>query len=109
VVGVCGWRSAVSAWAARSGTDRVQYACAAALKVLWGGMFLVWLAGAIERGWVAAVIWLVFADGCARRGLIRRAESVARTLMPIPFRDPRIGRVCQFRHTAVQPAEGGGR
>lgn len=38
------------------------YAAAAALKTLWGGMFLFgWMAGAIERGWVAAVIWLVFA------------------------------------------------
>lgn len=43
-------------------TDRVPYACAAALKVLWGSMFLIgWLIGAVDRGWVAAVIWLVFA------------------------------------------------
>lgn len=42
--------------------DRFAFAAAAALKVLWGGMFLLgWLAGVIERGWVAAVIWLVFA------------------------------------------------
>lgn len=42
--------------------DRLAYACAAALKVLWGSMFLIgWLAGAIARGWVSAVVWLVFA------------------------------------------------
>jgi len=42
--------------------DRLAYTCAAALKVLWGAMFgLGWLAGEITRGWVAAIIWLVFA------------------------------------------------
>lgn len=42
--------------------DRAAYAAAAALKVLWGSMFLVgWLAGVIDRGWVSAVIWLAFA------------------------------------------------
>ncbi len=42
--------------------DRFAFAAAAALKVLWGVMFLLgWLTGVIERGWVAAVIWLVFA------------------------------------------------
>lgn len=42
--------------------DRVAFAAAAALKVLWGSMFLLgWWAGVVERGWVSAVIWLVFA------------------------------------------------
>jgi hypothetical protein len=42
--------------------DRVAYTAAAALKVLWGSMFLAgWATGQIARGWVAAVIWLVFA------------------------------------------------
>jgi len=42
--------------------DRAAYAAAAALKVLWGGMFLIgWAAGVIERGWVGAIIWLAFA------------------------------------------------
>lgn len=42
--------------------DRVSFAAAAGLKVLWGSLFLVgWLAGVVERGWVSAVIWLVFA------------------------------------------------
>lgn len=43
-------------------TDRFAFAAAAALKVLWGTLFaLGWAAGVIERGWVGAVIWLVFA------------------------------------------------
>lgn len=42
--------------------DRFAFACAAALKVLWGSMFaLGWLAGVIERGWVGAVVWLALA------------------------------------------------
>lgn len=42
--------------------DRWAFAAAAALKVLWGAMFLIgWAAGVLERGWVAATIWLVFA------------------------------------------------
>lgn len=47
--------------------DRFAFAAAAALKVLWGSMFLLgWLAGVVERGWVAAVIWLVFAGWVMR-------------------------------------------
>lgn len=47
--------------------DRFAFAAAASLKVLWGSMFLLgWLAGVIERGWVAAVIWLVFAGWVMR-------------------------------------------
>lgn len=47
--------------------DRFAFAAAAGLKVLWGSMFLIgWLAGVIERGWVGAVIWLVFAGVVAR-------------------------------------------
>lgn len=43
-------------------SDRVAFAFAAALKVLWGGLSLVgWIVGVIERGWVSAVIWLAFA------------------------------------------------
>lgn len=42
--------------------DRLAFACAAALKILWGVMFgLGWMVGVIDRGWVGAVIWLVFA------------------------------------------------
>lgn len=42
--------------------DRFAFAAATGLKVLWGSMFLLgWLAGVIERGWVSAVIWLIFA------------------------------------------------
>lgn len=47
--------------------DRFAFAPAAALKVLWGAMFLFgWLAGVVERGWVPAVIWLVFAAWVVR-------------------------------------------
>lgn len=39
--------------------DRIAFSAAIGIKTLWGGVFLLgWLAGAIERGWVAAVIWL---------------------------------------------------
>lgn len=47
--------------------DRFAFAAAAALKVLWGSMFLAgWVAGVIDRGWVGAVIWLVFAGWVIR-------------------------------------------
>lgn len=47
--------------------DRYAYACAAALKILWGSMFAIgWAAGVVERGWVGAVIWLVFAGWVMR-------------------------------------------
>jgi hypothetical protein len=50
-----------------STADRLAFAVAAALKVLWGSMFLAgWVAGVIERGWVGAVIWLVFAGWVVR-------------------------------------------
>jgi len=43
--------------------DRAAFTSAAALKMLWGAMFLLgWVAGVIERGWVSAVIWLAFAS-----------------------------------------------
>jgi hypothetical protein len=42
--------------------DRAAFAAAASLKVLWGSMFLIgWVAGVVERGWVASLIWLAFA------------------------------------------------
>ncbi len=42
--------------------DRIAYAAAGGIKTLWGTVFLLgWLAGAIERGWVGATIWLAFA------------------------------------------------
>lgn len=57
----------VCLWGAFRRGDRFAYACAAGLKVLWGGLFLFgWLAGEVVRGWAAAVIWLVFAVFVAR-------------------------------------------
>lgn len=42
--------------------DRLAFAAAIGIKTLWGTVFLLgWRAGAIERGWVAAVVWLAFA------------------------------------------------
>lgn len=39
--------------------DRFAFACAVAIKTLWGGVYLLgWAVGCIERGWVSAVIWL---------------------------------------------------
>lgn len=43
-------------------TDRVAFAAASALKVVWGLAQLIgWVFDAIPRGYVAAAIWLAFA------------------------------------------------
>jgi hypothetical protein len=42
--------------------DTVAFTAAASLKVLWGLLSLFgWVSGAVDRGWVSAVIWLGFA------------------------------------------------
>ncbi len=42
--------------------DTPAFICAVGLKVGWGLLSLWgWLAGAVERGWITAVIWLAFA------------------------------------------------
>jgi hypothetical protein len=42
--------------------DRWAFAAAMALKTLWGTTFLLgWLFVGLERGYVSAVVWLVFA------------------------------------------------
>jgi hypothetical protein len=42
--------------------DRWAFAAAMALKTLWGTvMFLGWALFSVDRGWVSAAIWLVFA------------------------------------------------
>jgi hypothetical protein len=42
--------------------DTPAFMAAVALKVGWGLLALYgWLAGAVERGWITAVIWLAFA------------------------------------------------
>lgn len=42
--------------------DTVAFMCAVALKVAWGLLSLFgWLAGAIDRGWINAAVWLLFA------------------------------------------------
>lgn len=63
------------------GADRVAFAAAGALKVLWGSTFLLaWMVGAMERGWVASVIWLAF------------AAVVSGVIAPWPEPDPRMPR-----------------
>ena len=43
-------------------TDRIAFAAASALKVVWGlAQMIGWMFDAIPRGWVAATIWLAFA------------------------------------------------
>ncbi|MFB4275720.1 hypothetical protein ACBJ59_10545 [Nonomuraea sp. MTCD27] len=43
-------------------TDRVAFAAASALKVVWGlTQLLGWMFGEIPRGYVAAAVWLAFA------------------------------------------------
>jgi hypothetical protein len=66
--GVCpmgGWAAlwgavgAVCLWSAFRRVDRVVYAAAIGLKVLWGGLCVGgWLFGGVDRGWVSAAIWL---------------------------------------------------
>lgn len=42
--------------------DRVAFAAASSLKVVWGMVYLLgWALGDIPRGYVSAVIWLAFA------------------------------------------------
>lgn len=42
--------------------DDPAFAAAMGLKVLWGGVYLLgWLFAGLERGYVAAAIWLAFA------------------------------------------------
>jgi hypothetical protein len=42
--------------------DRWAFTAAVAIKTVWGGTFLLgWLLAGIDRGWVAAVIWLAMA------------------------------------------------
>lgn len=42
--------------------DAVGYAAAIGWKVAWGATtFASWAFGGVERGWLAAIIWLVFA------------------------------------------------
>jgi hypothetical protein len=43
-------------------SDRLAFAAASALKVVWGSLQLLgWMVGEIPRGWVVATIWLAFA------------------------------------------------
>ncbi|MEU4224266.1 hypothetical protein AB0F17_08235 [Nonomuraea sp. NPDC026600] len=43
-------------------SDRLAFACASALKVGWGLIYLVgWIVVDLPRGYVAAAIWLAFA------------------------------------------------
>lgn len=42
--------------------DSLAYATAAGIKTLWGGLFLFgWLLAGLDRGWVAAIVWLAMA------------------------------------------------
>lgn len=42
--------------------DRLAFAAAVGLKVLWGGTFLVgWMIAGLDRGWLASAIWLALA------------------------------------------------
>jgi hypothetical protein len=42
--------------------DRVAFAAAVSVKVLWGSLYLAgWATGGLDRGWAAAVIWLPMA------------------------------------------------
>lgn len=42
--------------------DAAAFAVAVTWKVVWGLLFLIgWIVGAVDRGWVAAVVWLAFA------------------------------------------------
>jgi hypothetical protein len=43
-------------------TDRLAFAAASLIKVLWGTLYLLgWAFGAVPRGWVVAAVWLGFA------------------------------------------------
>ncbi len=43
-------------------TDRLAFAAASLLKVLWGSVYLLgWAFGEIPRGWVFAAVWFGFA------------------------------------------------
>jgi hypothetical protein len=54
--------AAVCLWFAFRTYDTPAFIAAVALKVGWGLLSLWgWLEGAIERGWITAVIWLAFA------------------------------------------------
>jgi len=42
--------------------DRWAFAAGVCLKVLWGGTYLMgWLLAGLDRGWLAAAIWLALA------------------------------------------------
>lgn len=57
--GVVGLVCLVGAFTTR---DRWAFAAATSLKVLWGGIILLgWLLAGLERGWLSAAVWLVFA------------------------------------------------
>jgi hypothetical protein len=53
---------AVCGWQAFRRRDQVAFACAIGIKVMWGLVSLGgWLVGGVERGYVSAAVWLVFA------------------------------------------------
>ncbi len=57
-----GFVAAVCAFYAFRTHDTAAYMAAVALKVAWGLLSLLgWLAGAVDRGWINAMIWLAFA------------------------------------------------
>ena len=42
--------------------DKAQFTAAVTLKLAWGLLYAqLWLAGAVPRAWVAALVWLAFA------------------------------------------------
>lgn len=42
--------------------DKWAFSAAVALKLLWGGTFLLgWAIAGLDRGWVSAAVWLTFA------------------------------------------------
>lgn len=67
--------------------DRVGFACAIAIKVVWAGGFLAaWVVYGAYRGWVAAATWGVMA---ALVYLISGWPESRRRQPPVPF--PPVG------------------
>lgn len=42
--------------------DRWAFVAACALKILWGGIYVIgWALAGLDRGWLGGVVWLAFA------------------------------------------------